>query len=135
MNLLLIISGNADSILNQLNEDINSFDIVKIDEKDLSRKSLIINLLKAKKYNKIIFGTLDIEFQRFNFFISIYLILSGYSKGILADNYGNSRKYSPIAFIFKDLSLFTLELFLSSLVILYHYIKYPIIKSLWKSKS
>jgi len=135
MNLLLIISGNAEKILANLNEDINSFDIVKIDEKDLSRKSLIINLLKAKKYNKIIFGTLDIEFQRFSFFISLYLILAGYSKGKLADNFGNSRNYNPIIFFFKELPLFTLEVILSSFVVLYHYIKFPIIKRLWKSKS
>jgi hypothetical protein len=135
MNLLLLISGNAEKILANLNEDFHTFDIVKIDEKDLSRKSLIINLLKVKKYNKIIFGTLDIEFQRFNFFISIYLILSGYSKGILADNFGNIKKYSLIRFIIIEIPMFTLELFLSSFCILYFYIKFPIIKRLWKSKS
>ncbi len=135
MNLLLLISGNAEAIITKLGDDLTSFVIIKIDEKDLSKRKFIINLMKNQKYEKIVFGTLDLEFQRFNFFIGLYLFLSGYSNGILADNFGNIKRYSLLRFLFIEIPMFILELFLSSLIIVYNYIKFPIIKRLWKSRS
>ena len=134
MNLILLISGNAEKIVDFLDEDFTTFEAIKIDEKHLSNPKYILHTIKAKKYLKIVFGTLDIEFQRFSFFIGLYLLLSGMRSGTLADNSGKKRNYNPFLFIIRDLPLFVVELFLSFFVLIYFYIKYPIIKKLWKPK-
>ena len=134
MKLLVLISGNADKIIEKLGLKSSEFKIIKIDEKDLSSKSHIMNILKSDKFEQVIFGVLDLEFLRFNFFINLYLILAGYKEGLIADNLGNFRKMSLSSFIFKEIPLFKIEIVASAFVVLYHYIKFPVINKLWKMK-
>ncbi|OGU58494.1 MAG: hypothetical protein A2X64_01225 [Ignavibacteria bacterium GWF2_33_9] len=133
MKLLILLIGNADKIIRANSLDESDLEIVKLDEKVLSKPGTILRLMKVKKYENVYFGTIELRFQRFQTFMKIYLFLAGIWKGALLDEYGKSNKFSLAKFIFKEIPLFFLEIILSGLlVIIYHQRVYYL---RWKYRS
>ena len=130
--LLVLLSGNAAKILKSISADAGDFVVVKTDEKELSRPGFMLRLIKSGNFNNVIFGTEDIEFQRFTFFILLYLFLSGKFAGKIADEQGRTKRFSIFTFIFKDVPLFITEIIASAFITLYFYIRFPI--KLWQMK-
>jgi len=124
--LLILISGNGHQILETAGIDSGDTLIRKIDEKDLSRFGLIKSIIKSGEYNQVIFGTQDISFQRFTFFISLFLFLTGKFSGFIADENGMTKKFSMFRFIFLEVPIFIAEVIASGIVALFFHIKFPL---------
>ena len=125
-NLLILISGNGLQILDKAGIDDGDTLIRKIDEKDLSRFGLIKSIIKSGDYKRVIFGTQDISFQRFTFFISLFLFLTGKFSGFIADENGMTKKFSMLRFVFLEIPMFIAEIIASGIVALFFHIRFPL---------
>ena len=128
MKLLLLISGNKDMLSNFFGQTPDDFVIEKIDEKDLSRFAFIRTIIKRNRYDDIYFGTLDIKYQRFTFFIHTFILLSHARKGAIIDSLGRMNKFSFVKYFFRLLPLFLIESIASVFVVIYFYIKFPVLR-------
>lgn len=130
MNLLILISGKKEKLIekHQL-----SFDrTVKIDEKSLSKPLLIRKIIKSNNFNRIYFGTIDIELQRFQFFINLYILLFASGRGSIIDYKGNVLNFNLYQMVFVFIPLIIIELIISAFLVIVYYIKLPYLK--WKMK-
>lgn len=118
MNLLINLVGNSEKMLASHNLDKVYFEIIKIDEKELSKPKEILKLIRKKKYDNVYFGTIDLNFQRFQFFIKLYLFLSFYWNGAIIDESGRTIEFKLINFIFFTIPYFIFEAFCSAIVII-----------------
>jgi hypothetical protein len=125
MNLLINLVGNAEQMILANNLDKSNFEIIKIDEKELSKPKFMLNLIKRKKYENVYFGTIDLNFQRFQFFIKLYLFLSFYWKGAIIDEKGDKEIFNLFKFLFISIPLFIFEVIYSVIVVI---IFFPIIR-------
>ena len=125
-NLLILISGNRRQILDKAGIEAGDTLIRKIDEKDLSRFGLIKSIIKSGEYKRVIFGTQDISFQRFTFFISLFLFLTGKFSGFIADENGMTKKFSMLRFVFLEIPVFITEIIASGIVALFFHIRFPL---------
>jgi hypothetical protein len=125
MNLLINLVGNAEQMILANNLDKSNFEIIKIDEKELSKPKFMLNLIKRKKYENVYFGTIDLNFQRFQFFIKLYLFLSFYWKGAIIDEKGDKEIFNLFKFLFISIPLFIFEMIYSAIVVI---IFFPIIR-------
>lgn len=130
MNLLLLLNGNSKKILDAHNFDLKEFNIVKIDEKKLASPSHIKSLINSGKYEKVYFGTTILDLQRFHFFMKSYFLLNGVKTGAIIDEKGNSSKYSALRLLLLESPFLFFEAIVSITVVIYFYIKLPILK--WK---
>lgn len=134
MQLLLLISGRSDVIL-QKNNIYNDIQIIKIDEKDLVNFNKILKLVRDNKYSAVYFGTVDISFQRFHFFMKAYILLSNSKKGGVIDEFGKKNLLNIPLFFIKEFPLFIIELIFSLFLIIYYYLKFPVIKWVYLKKK
>lgn len=135
MKLLILINGKKNKILekNHLKEDeIREF---KIDEKEIAKLRMLIRQVRSGQFDEIFFGCQEIELQRFNFFMKMYIFFSKARKGAILDELGNRDNFSSFKFIFIETPLFIIELIASALVIVYFYIKLPLLKWSLKARS
>lgn len=114
--LILHVNGK----FNYYNFPENSI-IKKIDEKDLANWKLIRKIYLQNKSDSIIFATDSLMYQRFIFFMQFYIMITTFS-GYIIDNSGQKLNFNFVVFILKDLSLFLLEILLSSIVIIIAYL-------------
>ncbi len=128
MDLLIQINGKKDIIIDSNKLDINNLDIIKIDEKDLAKPKKIIRLINSKKYDNVLYGCVDLEFQRFQYFMKLYIFLSKVKKGRIIDESGNVNEFRLAKFIFKETPNFKLELFISFFTVIFYYFKIPYLK-------
>jgi hypothetical protein len=126
MHLLLLISGKKDILEGHPDLIAKDFDIIKIDEKDLSRFGFILSKITQKKYEEVWFGMQNLRYHRFVFFIFCFLIFGKIFKGGLLDETGNKIKFSLPRFIFVNIPLFIIESLVSLFVVIYFYLKFPI---------
>jgi len=131
-NLLILLSGNAEKILKANGWDAADFDVKKADEKDLSHFGFMLRLIKSDNYRRVIFGTQDIDFQRFFYFIMLLLLIAGKWKGGIADENERFAEFSPIRFLLICTPKFIAELIASFFIVIFFYIKYPV--KLWLTK-
>jgi hypothetical protein len=129
---LILLSGNAAKILKANGWDANDFDVKKADEKDLSRFGFMLRLIKSGNYSRVVFGTQDLEFQRFSYFIMMLLFMAGKWQGGIADEQGKFTKFSLMKFVLICTPRFIAELIASLFIVIFFYIKYPI--KLWLMK-
>jgi hypothetical protein len=101
---------------------------VKIDDKWLAKPKFIMNRIKEKKYENVYFGCIQLDFQRFHFFMKLYLLFSGFTNGAIIDELGKSKKFSYLTLIFIEIPFIIFEALASVLVVIYSYIKFPIMK-------
>lgn len=128
MNLLLLINGRADVMLQKNGIDSNNTEVVKIDDKVFADYGAIMKLLKAKQYDAVYYGAIDKDLQRFQTFMNAYTMLSGIGKGAIIDEAGRQNQYSFFKLVLKELPLFLIEILFSGVVLVYSYIKYPFAK-------
>ena len=129
MELLVLLSGKKEIII-QENALSDNIQIVKLDEKQLSQPNAIKTILKSNKYDKVYFGTIDAEFQRFQFFIFLYIIIYNSGNGSIVDQSGNIISNSYSKFFFSRLPMFIIEIFVSIIIAIVYHIKLPYLK--WK---
>ncbi|MCX7880410.1 MAG: hypothetical protein N2517_07090 [Ignavibacteria bacterium] len=123
MKLLLLINGNATTIIERNNFNTDEFEIVKVDEKKLAKPKFVLELIR-KNYEFIYFGCADIEFQRFQPFMQIYILLSKSKKGGIIDELGRKIKFSLFKTIFVVIPKLILEAVLSILIVGFSYLYY-----------
>lgn len=119
MDLLILISGNKEKLLQKHN--LSLVTTVKIDEKLLSKPNEIKKIIKSHKYEKVFFGTIDLEFQRFQFFIFVYILIFCFGRGAIIDEESKIIKINLLEFIVYKLPLFLFEIIASLFVIIYYY--------------
>jgi hypothetical protein len=133
MNLLLLINGNKENILKSNVLRLDEFEVVKIDEKDISKPRFIINLINSKKYEAVFFGTIENELQRFQIFIKIWILFSKVKKGGIIDELGHQNIYNIKKLLFMEFPLLFIETISSIFIVIYFYLKLPILK--WRLKK
>ena len=126
MDLILLLSGNKDKIIEKHNLDPKNVEVVKIDEKELIQFKRLIRLIKSKKYNNIYFGVYDTKYLRFEYFINLILLISN-KNGAILDQFGIKTKSNKLNFIIYNTPLFILEALLSLIVIVYFKTKLKIL--------
>lgn len=125
-DLLIIISGNSKRLTDLL--DSSNPEVIKIDEKQLSDFKFIRSLTNKRENKSINFGCLNLEFQRFSFFINLFIFLSKAGCGSIIDESGNKVVFSKFNFVLLMIPKFILELAASSLVVSYNYLKLPVLR-------
>jgi hypothetical protein len=133
VELLVNLIGNAGEMIKNTNLNNQNIKIIKIDEKDLAKPKKIIKLLKSGDYSNVYFGTIDLRFLRFEFFMKLYMILTLNWKGKIIDEKGNQIKFNILHFIFIDIPKIIIEIIASVWYIIFHHFKVLII--LWKYKK
>jgi len=130
MQLIYLLNGRSERIIkaNLLNN--YALDVIKIDEKELTNFKKLIAHVKKNNYTQLYFGCIELDLQRFHFFMLLYIFFTTRSGGII-DESGNRIRFSTSSFFMKYLPMFILEIFVSSVVVLYHYLKLPLMKMKW----
>lgn len=119
--LLFLLSGNAEKIATANKINLDNLEVIKIDEKELSKPIKLVKMLNKVSAESIFFGTIDNRFQRFQTFMKIYFLLSFSFRGAIIDEFGNCNKFSLLKFAFVELPMLILEIFYSvCLIIIYH---------------
>ena len=85
----------------------------------LDASKMIGKILKKEDYKTIFIANLDNSFQRFQFLIFLYSLISLNFNYYLVDETGNISKFNLFKFIFIQTPLFLIELIISSFIILY----------------
>jgi len=133
VELLVNLIGNAGEMIKNTNLNNQNIKIIKIDEKDLAKPKKIIKLLKSGDYSNVYFGTIDLRFLRFEFFMKLYMLLSFHWNGAIIDEKGNKINFSLIKFLLIDIPKIIVEVIASVWQIIFHHLKVFII--LWKYKK
>lgn len=129
-SLILLLSGNKDKIIAAHNLDASNLDIVKIDDKHLSNFKYIKSLINTNNYQDVYFVAKDMYLQRFHFFMLLFILIFNSGKGAILDENKKVIKFNYLLFFIKYLPFFMLEIIVSTLLVIYYYIKIPYIK--WK---
>lgn len=131
MDLIVIISGKTNNILESNKLFKNNLLINLIDEKDLAKPKMIFQIIKSNDFKNLYFGTEDIGFQRFQFLIFLYFFLTFNFNGKLIDENGSYKEFNLIKFALYQIPLFLLELIVSSYYVIFYSIKTSYL--LWKN--
>lgn len=128
MKLIFLIDAKKEKLCLAHSIDADDVEVVKIDDKWLAKRKFILGRIKEKKYDNVYFGCIKLDYQRFQFFMKIYFLLSGYFKGAIIDEDGRANKFSIVKLIFFEIPMIIVEVIASIFVIIYSYIKFPIMK-------
>ncbi len=128
MKLIFLLDAKKEKLCLAHGIEPDDVEVVKIDDKWLAKHKFILNRIKEKKYDNVYFGCIKLDFQRFQFFMKIYFLLSGFFSGAIIDEDGNSNKFSFLKLILIEIPMIIIEAIASVLVIIYSYIKFPIMK-------
>lgn len=123
MKLFVNINCNINEVAKANNLNLAEFKEVKISEKQLAKPRKILKLVRDS-YDEILFGCIDIEFQRFIPFMELYILLSKAKHGGIVDEFGKRIKFSVLKTIFVRFPFLLLEALLSIFVVLFSYIYY-----------
>lgn len=123
MRLFININGNINEIARANKLKLEEYEIVKISEKQLAKPKKILQLIRGP-YDEILFGCIDIDFQRFIPFMKLYILLSKAKRGGIVDEFGKRIKFSIIKTILATFPLLLLEALLSIFIVLFSYIYY-----------
>lgn len=127
MDLLFLVSGNKNQVLESQKLSLssllsNNIEVVKIDEKELIHLMKMVKKIKSANYSNVYFAVYDIKYLRFEYFMKLTLIVS-YQKGYIIDQFSRNITINRFKFCFYDTPLFLLETFVSSLILLYYKLK------------
>ncbi len=129
MKLFFLINGNFEKIAKNNGIDTRGITLVKIDEKKLARPKNLVPHLR-KPFDEVIFGCIDIDYQRFLPFLHIYLLFARKKKGKIVDEFGKCISISVFKTIFWVIPRLFLEALFSIVIVVFSYIYYWI---WWKS--
>lgn len=121
--LFFLLNGKVDKIFesNHLNKD--HVIVEKIDEKELSNFKEIKNRIRREKYDQIYFGTYDLRFQRFTFFMKYFIFTSKSKKGMILDEFGKKINFNSFSFLVFDIPKFIFELLYSTFILIKYSLK------------
>ena len=134
MKLLFLLDGRYDKIAQSHNLNDSEYDVVKIDDKKLASPKFILSKIKHRKYDNIQFGCILLDFQRFHSFMIFYFFLSGFWNGSIIDESGAKIRFSFFKFLFIYIPAMFIEAILSFFIVIYYYVKLPLLKFLWIKK-
>ncbi|NTW50042.1 MAG: hypothetical protein HGB19_09990 [Chlorobiales bacterium] len=103
---LFLISGDAEKILSHLKPAETS--VIAIGEKDFKKPMDVARRLRETN-TEIVFGTLDLNLQRYRFILKACLFLGDKWRGTIADEQGRKIAYNPISFLLVDSPRLVLE--------------------------
>lgn len=129
MDLILLLSGNKDKIIEKHNLDPNNVEVVKIDDKHLS-KPKHINHLISYGYENVFFVCKNLDLQRFHFFMFTYLLIFCNGKGSLLDEISTPKSFNFFKYIFIMVPKLFIEVLFSTSIVIYYYIRLPYLR--WK---
>lgn len=127
MYILFLVSGNAATILKQCGIDPATVEEIKIEEKAIASFGKLRAMIQAKPYQGIIWGCRDMEYQRFQPLMKIYMLLCSKS-GFIADEQGKINTYGFFSFLLKDASSLVFEIVFSVGVVLFSAVRLPLLK-------
>lgn len=98
---LFLISGDSVAIISKNNLPTQT-KVIPFSEKQLLSISSTIKLLKQTPSETIVFGMKRMNLQRYHQILKGIMLLSGKTKGFLADENGNRSDYTPLHTIFVE---------------------------------
>ncbi len=113
LSLLLLVSGNASAIMESHHLDASTVQIVKIDDKDLSRPQYILELIRQAQPAEIFFGCGSFAMQRFQPFMLLYIVLSGVGKGAILSAESEKHRFTYIDTLLRAFPLLIAEVIVS----------------------
>jgi hypothetical protein len=128
MKLIFLLDAKKEKLCDTHGFNIDDIEVVKIDDKWLAKRKFILNRMKEKKYDNIYFGCIKLDYQRFHFFMKLYFLFSGFTNGAIIDEDGKAKKFSYSKLIFVEIPFIIFEAIASIFVIIYSYIKFPVMK-------
>ncbi len=128
MKLIILLDAKKQRLCEVHHFNPDDVDIVKIDDKKLAQDKFILNLMKNNNYENVYFGCIKLDYQRFHFFMKLYFLLSGFFKGAIIDEDGKQKKFGFFRFFFVEIPLIVLEAIASLFVVIYSYLKFPVMK-------
>jgi hypothetical protein len=134
MRLILVLNGYENNYLQVHGFSKEDTKILKYDEKKLAAPSEIIKMINNNSVSEFYVASRELGLQRFKTFIKLYILLSKAKSGGIIDEYGNKDKYSLSKLIINELPMLFIEILVSVLVVVYSYIKFPLMKWILKKK-
>lgn len=134
MRLILVLNGYENNYLQVHGFSKEDTKILKFDEKKLAAPSEIIKMINNNSVSEFYVASRELGLQRFKTFIKLYILLSKAKSGGIIDEYGNKDKYSLSKLIINELPMLFVEILVSVLVVVYSYIKFPLMKWILKKK-
>ncbi len=133
MDLVFILNCDRTKIVANNDLSADNIEWVKIDEKFLAKFSEIRKKINSGNYSAVYLATKDISFQRFQRFFRFYIMASNTKKGAIIDESGKQSNFSMLSTIFVDLPMLVFEAIISSVIVVFYYIKLPWLK--WRLKK
>ncbi len=134
MRLILVLNGYENNYLQVHGFSKEDTKILKFDEKKLAAPSEIIKMINNNSVSEFYVASRELGLQRFKTFIKLYILLSKAKSGGIIDEYGNKDRYSLSKLIVNELPMLFIEILVSVLVVVYSYIKFPLMKWILKKK-
>lgn len=122
MTLLLLISGNPDAMKQHIKDVV---EIVKIDDKIVSQLGRIKNIIAEHSATRIVVGTKDLKYQRFQTIWKLLFLYVGKTNSMLIDDSGSENVFSFSKLVFVEFPLLIAECFASAFMIAWAYIVFP----------
>lgn len=123
MKLFLNVNCNTNEVAKNNNLKLEEFIEIKINEKQLAKPKRILQLIRGP-FDEVLFGCIDIEFQRFMPFMELYILFSKAKRGGIVDEFGKKINFSILKTIFKTFPLLLIEALLSAFIVLFSYFYY-----------
>lgn len=127
MNLMFFLHGRKDEIIRNNNLNEAELDIIKIDDKDLANRKLILKEIRKKSYQKIFFATKRLRYQRFLLIMKMYLLITG-KNGAIIDKDGNQDHFHPVKYVIFGIPALIIETIASLAIYFWYYFKIFLIR-------
>ncbi len=128
MKLIFLLDAKKDALSEAHGFDREGAEFVKIDDKKLAQPKFILSTMKKRKYENVFFGCLKLDYQRFHFFMKTYFLISGYWKGAIIDEDCKVKRFGFLRYLFVEVPMIIVEAVASFFVVIYSYVKFPILK-------
>lgn len=128
MKLIFLMDAKKENLCIAHGIEYEDVEVVKIDDKWLAKRKFILGRMKEKKYENVFFGCIKLDYQRFQFFMKLYFLFSSYFNGAIIDEDGRVNKFDFVKLIFIEIPMIIFEAIASVFVVIYSYIKFPIVK-------
>lgn len=124
---MFFLHGRKDEIISNNNLNEAELEIIKIDDKDLANRKLIIKIIRAKEYHEVFFATKRLRYQRFLLVMKMYLLVTG-KKGAIIDKDGNQDRFHPLKYIIIGIPTLIFEAIASLAIYFWYYFKISLIR-------
>jgi hypothetical protein len=123
---ILLLSGNADIIQRHVRTMTNADElrVIPVEEKSIVSVRTVSGLLRQERGPEAIcFACKDLELQRYQFVLKLYLLTAPARQRFLLDESGGTRRVALAGYLLKDVPMFLLEILASLVVLLRSFLK------------